>query len=61
MRMECAAVPLRRIEFNTDLLRKITKAIKEAKEAGVRDPLNVVKKALGSRIKYKAWKESKRQ
>jgi hypothetical protein len=59
--IECGVVSLRRIEVKIDLLRKTTKPIKEAKEVGVRDPVDVMKKALGSRIKYKAWKNSKRQ
>ena len=56
--MECAVVPLRRIEVKIDFLRKVTKAVKEAKETGVRDPAGFIKKILDSRIKYKAWKDS---
>lgn len=50
---------LKRTEAKFKLLEDITKAIKEAHDAGVRNPLELLKKALDSRIKYKTWKTPK--
>jgi hypothetical protein len=50
-------VPLKKIETKLKLLKKLSKAIKEAQKAGIHNPLGKVKKALDSRIKYKSWKD----
>jgi hypothetical protein len=50
---------LKRTEAKLKLLEDITKAIKEAHDAGIRNPLELLKKALDSRIKYKNWKKPK--
>lgn len=59
--MGCAVVPLRRIEVKVELLNKITKAIREAKEAGVTNPEALIRKILHSRSEYKAWKDCKKR
>ena len=58
MGMECAVVPLRRIEVKVELLKKIAKAIREAKEAGVTNPETLIRKILHSKSNYKEWKDS---
>jgi hypothetical protein len=50
---------LNRVEAKINLLEKITKAIKEARDAGVSNPLELLKKALKFRTNYKTWKGSK--
>jgi hypothetical protein len=52
-------MPLNKTDAKLKLLESVTKAIKEAREAGIRNPLEVLKKALDSRIKYKTWKRPK--
>ena len=47
---------LKSVEAKLKLVKDITKAIKEAREAGVRNPVWLMKKALDSRIKYKRFK-----
>ena len=52
-------MPFKKTEVRVKLLKNITKAIKEAREAGVGNPLELLKRTLDSRIKYKTWKTHK--
>jgi hypothetical protein len=52
-------MPLKRTEAKLKLLENITKAIKESQDAGVHNQLELLKKALDSRIKCKTWKAPK--
>jgi len=56
-RREEKDMPLKRIEARLKLLRDINKAIKEAREAGVHNPVELVKGVLDSRRKYKRFKQ----
>jgi hypothetical protein len=53
------AMPLKRTEAKIKLIENITKAIKEARDAGVSNPLELLKKALDSRIQYRTQKTPK--
>jgi hypothetical protein len=50
---------VKRVQAKVKLLKDIGKAIKEAREAGISDPVVIIKKALNSRTRYKSWKVSK--
>ena len=54
-------MPLMKITAQAQLLKKLTEAIKEARAAGVRDPVGLLKKALESRKEYKTYKSSDNQ
>ena len=54
-------MPLRRIEVKIELLKKIAKAIGEAKEAGVTNPETLIRKILHSRSNYNEWKDSNKR
>ena len=49
---------LMKITARAQLLKKLTEAIKEARAAGVRDPVELLKKALDSRKEYKTYKSN---
>lgn len=59
MEAENLKMSLKRTEARLRLMENITKAIKEAHDAGIRNLLELFKKALDSRIKYKTWKKPK--
>lgn len=50
-------MPLKRVELRHNLLKVFNKAMKEAQEAGIKNPLQKVKKALDANLKYKVWKD----
>ena len=54
-------MPLNKIKTQAQLLKKIAAALKEARAAGVRDPVGVVKKVMDSRTKYETWKSSEKK
>jgi hypothetical protein len=51
-------MPLKRIETKFKLLAHITKAIREARGAGVRNPVGIMKKVLDSKRNYRKFKNS---
>jgi hypothetical protein len=50
---------MKKTKAKLKLMESVTKAIKEAREARIRNPMEIVKKTLNSRIKYKTWKTPK--
>ena len=51
-------MPLQKIKAHAQLLKKITETLREARAAGVRDPVALLKKVLESRAKYKKFKSN---
>jgi hypothetical protein len=51
-------MPFMKITAQAQSLKKIAEAIKEARAAGVRDPLGLFKKALESRKEHKTYKSN---
>jgi hypothetical protein len=51
-------MPLEKIKAQAQLLKKIAEALKEARAAGVRDPVGLLKKALESKAEYKKYKSN---
>jgi hypothetical protein len=54
-------MPLKRIKTRLKLLRDITTAIQEARQAGVKHPLGVVKKVFDARKEYKKFKANRKE
>ena len=54
-------MPLKRVQAKLKFLNKVRAAIEKAKEAGVHDPVGLVRRALDSRLKYKVWKQSNKR
>jgi len=52
-------MPLKMTEAKRKLIENITKAIKEARDAGVDNHLELLRKTFTSRIKYKTQKTPK--
>ncbi len=51
-------MPLKRIETRLKLVTDITKAIREARKAGVGNPVKIMKEVLDSKKKYRKFKNN---
>ena len=49
-------MPLKKVKTRVQILKEISKAVKEAEAVGVRDVLDLVKKILESKHAYITWK-----
>jgi len=49
-------MPIEKVKTRVQLLKEISKAVKEAEAAGVTDALELVKKILESKRQYITWK-----
>ena len=54
-------MPLKTAKARLKLLTDITEAFKEAHKAGIRNPVEVLKKVMDLRVDYKANKNSKKK
>lgn len=54
-------MPIKKIKAKTEFLRRITKALEQAEKGGVRDPLQLIRKVLDTRLRYKDWKEGQKR
>jgi hypothetical protein len=49
-------MPLEKVKTRAQLLKEISKALKEAEAAGVTDAIELVKKIISSKHRYITWK-----
>jgi hypothetical protein len=52
---------IKRIQDRLNLLKKLITAIREAKTAGIKDPLKVLRKSLKNRVDFKTRKSQLNQ